>query len=783
MKHISTALLLLFFSCAVSGQTASVSGMVTDRDGSAPNDSTVRLSDFRTGLVSQASPDTAGRYVFSGLEAGRYILVAVSGNGDRSEPALVELEDGEASVADLRLRSAPSITETVDVNISAGTSQPVAEVAKSVDVISLSEIDARGDVSLVDTLRSVPGFRVQQLGGYGRTASIKTRGLRNQDTAVLIDGMRFRDPSSITGDASAFLSDLPMFGAERIEVLRGSGSSVYGTNALGGVVDIRTSEPGAGLNGSFDGSAGGLGYKAIRGGLSAGTSRFGFAATAARTIFSEGIDGEDDAENNGLQARIDFRPSAGTSVSGRFLVTDTSVRLNNGPDTIGIITAPVIEADPGVNFLPDQNDPDSVQRSNILLGRVSLTHAFGPKLLFDASYQSLATKRLNENGELGPGFQPFGGTQTSTFKGRIDTLSARLNWTPSVSRLFVFGYEFEREDFENEGLGPFASDSFFTDAGQKSSTFYVQHLTGFLQGRLQLSGGARFQAFSVEDPVFSITNAPYQNLSIENPPGSFTLDGSASYLFRSTGTKLRAHVGNGYRVPSLYERLGTFYSSFSGDFTALGDPGLKPERSYAFDAGIEQDLGSRAVASATYFYTKLTDIIGFGFPVPDIGSTVRPFGGYRNEEGGLARGVEIGVRARPADSTYLFASYTHTNSDQKSPQVAGSGVVETLGIPADQFSLVVTQTVLERLTLSFDLLVSGSYLAPIFSNQSFTTVLYRFDGNRRGDFSAVYEVPVFGERARLKLRGAVQNLFDFEYFENGFRTEGRTARAGVGIQF
>jgi len=405
-------------------------------------------------------------------------------------------------------------------------------------------------------------------------------------------------------------------------------------------------------------------------------------------------------------------------------------------------------------------------------------------LFLTVSYQGLTTKRSNVNGPLGPGFQPFGGAETSVFEGRIDTFETRLNWTPAAAKLFTFGFELEGEDYRNEGLGPSEASRFYTDSGQSSLTFFVQHLAGFFDGRLQLAGGARLQRFKLGSTVFSMENAPYQALAVSDPPNAATFDGAGSYLFRSSGTKLRLHAGNGYRVPSLYERLGTFYSSYSQDFTALGDPGLKPERSVAVDAGIDQEFaGGRARVSATWFYTRLTDTIGFGFPVPDIGTTQRPFGGYLNEKGGIARGVEVSAAVSPTRSTYLFASYTRTNSDQRVPQVAGSGVLRTLGIPDDQFTLLVTQNLAKRLDVSFDLLVSGDYLAPVFSNQTFSTVIFRFGGNRRGDLSAVYEIPMPFERLRLSVGGVVQNVFGEEYFENGFRTEGRTARVSMSLKF
>ena len=122
-----------------------------------------------------------------------------------------------------------------------------------------------------------------------------------------------------------------------------------------------------------------------------------------------------------------------------------------------------------------------------------------------------------------------------------------------------------------------------------------------------------------------------------------TGDPSIAYFAQQTGTKLRAHAGNGYRIPSLYERFGGSY--FFGGFSALGDPALRPDRLLAFDAGIDQYLGSRAKLSVTYFYTRIQEAIVFDFSGL-INPTTDPygrFGGYRNTGGGLARGMEVSV--------------------------------------------------------------------------------------------------------------------------------------------
>src|SRR5690606_11653569 len=229
-----------------------------------------------------------------------------------------------------------------------------------------------------------------------------------------------------------------------------------------------------------------------------------------------------------------------------------------------------------------------------------------------------------------------------------------------------------------------------------------------------------------------------------------------------------------------YEQYGTFYSTFiTPEFIALGDPGLKPERSIAADAGIEQFLfGGKARLVAAYFYTSLTQTIGFGNMVPDIGTTPRPFGGYLNQPGGIARGAEFSADIKPDTDTDLFASFTYTNSDQRSPQVAGSGVITTFGIPERQMTLVATRR-FGRSWINLDVLLSSSYLAPIFSTSTFSTYIYRFGGNRRADLTGGHTFRLHKEKFDLRLFATVENLFDHEYYENGFQTAGRNARVGL----
>ena len=796
MKSVRIGLIVILLSYGVAAQqTATVSGTVL-MNGSPVEVIVVLKQNGQE--VRRTTSDTTGQYRFSNVPKGSY---RIGIDGKRDGGLISEKEILVSGVAELLVDftligsrgphelppgGQPVIRETVTV--STGSSQTIEQVSKTVDVISAQEMRDRADFALIESLRTIPGFRVQQLGGFGRTASIKTRGLRNQDTAVLIDGIRFRDASAITGDASSFLSDITLTSVGQVEVLRGSGSSLYGTNAVGGVVDFHTPTARSGTHGQIGGAFGGLGLGRFRGNISHGLNngKFGIGAGVSRTVYTKGIDGDDDAHNTNFQSRIDANPWEKTSISGRIFYSDANVKLNSSPDTFGTLpatNATIIDAKRGVNFVFDANDPDNSQKSRFFDGQIVINQIINSKFLISGYYQGLTTKRTNVNGPLGVGFQPFGETETSVFDGTIHTGNVHFTWTPNRENTLTAGYEFESERFGNIGKTTSGTGNFFTNAGQKSNTFYVQDLVSLLDGNLQLAGGLRIQRFGLDRPEFSAANAPYNNLTLANPPTAYTFDGAASYFVQNSGTKFRVHAGNGYRVPSLYERFGSFFNTFGPPpFVALGDPFLKPEKTIAFDAGIEQNVvGDRVRLSGTYFWTRLNDIIGFGNVVPNIGTTTRPFGGYENRRGGIARGGEFSVKAKATTTTDLFASYTVTNSRQRSPQVTGNRNIRTLGIPDHQFTLVATRR-FGRAWVNFDFVGTSSYLAPIFSNSTFNTYIYRFRGNRKGDLTAGYTFPIGGEK-RVRLYGTVENVFNYEYFENGFRTSGATARVGLTFGF
>ena len=153
------------------------------------------------------------------------------------------------------------------------------------------------------------GTPVSATGGTGAPTSLKTRGLRNEDTAILIDGQRLRDVAAPQGDATGLLSDLIFTNVDRLEVLRGSGSSLYGTNAIGGVVNILTDEGGGRTRGSLLTEGGSLGLFRGRAQVAGGINedRVAYSVGVAHLNVAHGVDGDDAARNTSGQGRIRFQ--------------------------------------------------------------------------------------------------------------------------------------------------------------------------------------------------------------------------------------------------------------------------------------------------------------------------------------------------------------------------------------------------------------------------------------------------------------------------------------------
>jgi outer membrane cobalamin receptor len=341
---------------------------------------------------------------------------------------------------------------------------------------------------------------------------------------------------------------------------------------------------------------------------------------------------------------------------------------------------------------------------------------------------------------------------------------------------FDAGYEFEREDFQNRLLPPQPTPSFLTDVSQRSSTVFAQDQLRLDGGRLQVAVAYRAQFFTLDQPQFEpLKGAPFSGARFDAPATAQTGDVSTAYTFPRTTTKFRTHAGRGYRAPSLYERFGTFFSGTG--YTLYGDPKLRPDHSSSIDGGIDQRLwNSRVMFSATYFYTRLNEVVVFD-TTGAVNSLTDPLGrngGYRNTRGGIARGVEFSATVAATRSLQLVGSYTYTDARQQVPLAAG--VWQTYEIPRNQYAFSATQRFSSRVTAFFAYTASSSYLDPVSGRP------LRFGGPQRAQLGGSYRRPLSEFRA-VRFYATANNLFNQSYFENGYRTPGTTFTGGMQFEF
>ena len=768
--------LTTILSFNISAQTvSSLKGTVSDEHGGKVPGAqvTVRLE---AGLQLSTATDEAGLFVFKELKPGNYFLeVQADGFSNYSHDA-IQLTRAENKELNITLEIA-SINESVVITAT-GTAQRLEDAAKTISVLDNQEIEARHELTLAETLRGVPGVRVQQQGSPGALTTVRLRGQRNFDTSVLLDGLRVRDAGDINGSALSLIADLTPVALDRVEILRGSGSSIYGTHAIGGVVNMipETGVKGFHLSGGFEGGT--LATYRERLSASGGGERYGYSAGVDRLDVRKGIDGDDEYGNTSFAGRAQFNPTQSITVSGTFYGDIANARVNDSPFALpaaftgGLYPAAVA----GVTFERDFNNPDQGRRNRLLVGSGRFSQEVNDLVSYTVAYQRVTTDRRNYNGPaVDPrfaSFVPFGDFEFSnTNNGTVDTVDGRVNLRFTSSNLATAGVEFERESFFQSSQPSFSTFNNTTDR-QKTFAVFGQDQLSFLRDRLHFTIGARGQWYRIRS-----ADRP-GSLAARDAESSITGDGSVAYFFRDTGTKLRAHVGNGFRAPSLFERFGEGTFGSAG-LVRFGDPTLRAEQSISVDGGIDQRLASDRVSlGATYFYTRLQRVVAFtGFADDPLG--LGRFSGYVNRPGGLSRGAELSLDTVPLKGMELRASYTFTNSDRFVPLL---GLQPEYVIPKNLFGLTWSQR-FKALLLSLDVNHTGSYLAPVFENDfPFRMAELTFDGYTKADVFASYEIRT-SETLTLTLFGGVENVFNEKYYENGFLAPGAVGRGGIRFRF
>ncbi len=810
--QVSLSIVLLelaTLACSASPQPASpLCGHVVDASAKRVPGASIKLfsEDSTTQLTTES--DASGRFCFSALPQAKYFIEAHTAFLVTASPQPFTLTAQSETLPDLFLAVAP-VSSQITVT-GTGFPQSPAETSKQLDVVDAAESNRIGNNSLVQAVRDLPGLRVSQRGGPGSFSSIQIRGLRTFDTSILIDGMRFRDVAATQADASSFLSDLLFTNFDRVEVLQGAGASLYGTNAIGGVINMISSHDGGPFHSDLDLQGGMLGQftGSARIGGSGFHQKLGYSLGFGHMDVTQGVGDDNRYRNTGGSAAIDYALTPKVRIGARAFGADVYGQLNQTPTTVSgaylplsgrvsaipLPTSQIFSAFGGLpysngpaTFIPSAGDPDYYRTAQFTSTMVYLEHQVAPTFSYRAAYQALISDRNTVNGPAGPGYQPADRT-ADKFNGRVNTVNANAQWTPTHSDVLSVGYEWEREDFDSPAfIGQIPSLISRTEVSQRSNSAFFQNQNRWFSDRLQISLSGRWQQFSLDNPGFSGGTSPiYASAHALSPPQALTGDASAAWFFRSTNTKIRSHVGNAYRAPSLYERFGTYFDA--SYFSAYGDPRLRPERAISADAGIDQYFASNNLKlSASYFYTRLQQTIGFDFsgllnPITDLYGRSE---GYLNLPGGIARGVELSVEAKPFRNTLVRGSYTYTNALDRISQF-GDGTLESPRLFRHKFTFSATRQFGQHWDAEFDFLGASSYLFPLsLNNPPYSTLTYSFAGPHMANLAAGYtrHFSKTDERRTVRIYTRIENLVDQDYFEDGFRTPGIVARGGVQVAF
>jgi outer membrane receptor protein involved in Fe transport len=537
-------------ACSPEARASSLSGTASDPGGEPVPGASIALISSASGARWNAVTSAAGAYRFDDVPPGDYILRADAPGFATFLRGPVRLEAGSPQTLSIAFTIA-GLHEEVIVTASS-TPQAPLEVPKSMAVVDRSETEDRDAADLAGAVNLAPGVHAFELGGPGAFSEIRIRGQRSQDTAVLVDGLRLRDAAATQADASGLLEDFLLADDSRIEVLRGPGSSLYGTNAIGGAVNVLTDEGGGRTRGSVLAEGGSLGLFRGRAQVAGGRGeRFQYSLGVTQLYVADGVGGDLPYRDTAIQGSFTLHLSRGTLLTARLYGANAFGKLASSPTTIG--TPPgtgIVTAVPGVTFLPAPDNPDYTRAGRFFTGALSLTGQPLEALSYSVSYQAVASSRRYGDGPAGVGYQPSGSTR-SLYDGRIQTVNGHASYRAGTHHLLSGGYEFENENFANDSIdftNSLAASG--TSVTERSHGVFAQDQARFWGDRLQLSAAFRAQFFSLAAPAFAPSaSAPFQGVSFRAPAAAYTGDGSAAYYIRKTGTKFRAHVGRATAHP------------------------------------------------------------------------------------------------------------------------------------------------------------------------------------------------------------------------------------------
>lgn len=610
--------------------------------------------------------------------------------------------------------------------------QPVSlqQTGNAITVISSDDIEKSNATMVSDLLRDVPGLAVSRSGVLGSTTQLRVRGSEANHVLVMIDGVEVNDSSQ--GDEFNW-AHLPAMGIERIEIVRGPQSSLWGSDAMAGVVNIITKKSEVPFQGGLYSEAGshGTNHSGFRVGGSGETYHINLSGSR---ISSDGENisrhgGEDDGyQNDTLNLNAGWQPMDNLS----FSVTGRQTEGENEFDGV----------DYYVTGLPEDADNESEFRQRFVRMQAELS------LLEDRWKQRVAlavSRHENENFSI----DTLTGS-TSSRKKKYSYLSS-LSWAEQT-QLLSFLAEHETEDFTQKG-----PISFFGDDPNQKQSRETDSLA--LEYRITL-----WEDLTLAASVRHDDNTEFKNAN--------TRHFEASYVLPDSGTRFRAAYGTAVKNPTFTERFG-FYSS-SSFFAFRGNPDLEPEESKGWEVGVDQAfMDGDLFIELTYFKAKLeNEINGFVYDPLNFVYTAENVEGTSDRQG-----IEATLDAKLTATLGVKASYTYTDATE--PNSVTGNDVDELRRARHLASATVNWSPTSKLNFSLNAQYTGTQDDIFFPPYPQSSQVLELDDYTLLNFTANYQM-----NKQLSLYTRLDNLLDEDYEEvYGFQSLGFGAVAGVRYNF
>ena len=540
-------------------------------------------------------------------------------------------------------------TELESVIVTATRTETLAEnLPNSVTVISAKDIEQKGQSTLYDVLKDVPGLSIYQCGGPGQWTKVQMRGGQDRHIKLLINGSAVGDQATGTTPHYDLWNMLNTENIERIEVIRGAQSALYGADAISGVINIITKK-GKGTPQFY--------LKTIGGSMDTWRTSSGVNGSQGKTDYNltvshnqtGGVLPNDESEDDAVAARLGYQFTDNTRLNFSAQFSDTMVNLGQTASSPWKL----------------YDDPNAYRYGELFFSSLDLTQKLTS--FWDHKITLGFDNIRKRHDDIDDGvLDAADGINDSFKKSLYVSTTQKASWQNNFYiddfDTFTAGVEYEGVDVDRDHLTS-SSHKVYGDT-INTKAVYLQNQLLLFEKALSFNLGGR-----IDDHSSFGTHSTY-NIGL-------------SYRFREIGTKIRGTYGTGFTAPSIFQLYDPTY----------GNEALSPEESKTWEMGVEQQLfGEKVIVEATYFHNDFENLIAY-----DASTTQ-----YTNRDVAKSYGVETGVSIYPVEDVSISVSYTFTDGEEDGADLAN--------VPKDDWKFGMAYSP-DKFRISTDVYLVGDRLA------------------------------------------------------------------------